>query len=115
MPKGTVYNTGTVLYSLMSISQGHSELSVCARRGLGAVFLFQMMLHDQWRSAATVHRGGAGQALSPPGRSAGKARETLSHAPVGLGTFLFCCLWLVLFRFRFGFFVWFGFFNLICQ
>ena len=115
MPEGNDRALGvtrTVFYSLMSISQGRSKPSVCARRGLGAVFIFQTMLQDERRPPAPVPRGGASLARgAPPGRAVSRVLETLSNASVGFGIFLFRGFLLFWLWFRFWVFVWF---DLVC-
>lgn len=104
--------TATVFCSLTSVSQGRSKPSLCARRGLGVVFIFQMMLQDEQQSPAPVPLGGAGPARGvPPGKSASRVLQTVSNTSVGLGIFLFCVFLLV----WFWFFAGFGFLTLFCQ
>lgn len=79
--------TGTVFYSLMSLSQAH----MCEER-LRDVSIFQMMLQDERRPPAHVPRALQGQS---------GVTGTLSSASGGSATFLF----------REGLF-WFGFVRL---
>lgn len=104
--------TATVFCSLTSISPGRSKPSLCARRGLGAVFIFQMMPQDEQPSPAPVPRGGAG-----PARPGVFHRASL---PVGSWRQSAALLWGWVFFCSVGFFVglalgfcWVCFFNLV--